>query len=275
MAINYSRVLTLIEKDWAELRKSKYVLYSLIGLPLILAILMPLSTVGAFVLIPEDEQGDSLPYINSLQPPIPMWDTLTEFQRTIVVMTYFSHIFFLIIPAMIPSVIAADSIAGEKSRKSFEAILATPLSNSEILIGKIGLPFILGVVGTLIGAIPYCIILYYLTSLATIPPLLPFNILLDINFILLVVLLTPASGLLTAVCMVFVSSRVSNTRDAQQLGAFIVLPLIIYFVAQVILIIFSTLTIIVGAVILFLIDIVLIKFSINVFSRENIMTKFT
>lgn len=270
MTINYSRVLTLIEKDWAELRKSKYVLYSLIGLPLVLAILMPLSTVAPFAYITPDQQNSALPYADSIPAPVPQWKHLDDVQRTIVLMTYFSHIFFLIIPAMIPSVIAADSIAGEKARKSFEAILATPITNTEILMGKIGLPFILGIVGTLIGAVPYCILIYYFTINA-----LGFNILLDINFILLVTLLTPTAGLLTAVCMVFVSSRVSNTRDAQQLGAFIVLPLILYFVAQVILIIFSPLTIIVGAGILLLIDVILLKFSINVFSRENIMTKFT
>ena len=75
--------------------------------------------------------------------------------------------------------------------------------------------------------------------------------------------------------MVFISSRVSNTRDAQQLGSLVVLPVLIYFMIQIILIIFSTFTIIVGAGILFLIDAILIKFSINVFSRENIMTNFS
>lgn len=270
MAINYSRVLILIEKDWAELRKSKYVLYSLVGLPLVFAILMPLSTVAPFAYIPASEQ-DSLSFVSAIpSPPIPQWTHLSEFQRTIVVMAYFSHIFFLIIPVMIPSVIGADSIAGEKARKSFEAILATPLTNTEILLGKIGLPFILGIAGTLIGAVPYCALMYYFTYDA-----LGFNILLDINFILLVTLLTPTAGLLTAVAMVFVSSRVSNTRDAQQLGAFIVMPLILFFVVQVIMIIFSTLTIIVGAAVLLVLDILLIKISIDAFSRENIMTKFT
>ena len=270
MAINYGRVLTLIEKDWAELRKSKYIIYSLVGLPLVFAILMPLSTVAPFTFITPGQQNSALPYTNSIPAPVPQWKHLDELQKTIVMMTYFSHMFFLIIPAMIPSVIAADSIAGEKARKSFEAILATPLTNSEILLGKIGLPFLLGIAGTLIGAVPYCILLYVLTI-----KVLGFNIILDLNFILLVALLTPTSGLLTAICMVFVSSHVSNTRDAQQLGAFIVLPLILYFVLQVILIIFSPFTIIIGAGILLLIDVVLFKFSINVFSRENIMTKFS
>lgn len=270
MAINYARVLTLLEKDWAELRKSKYVLYSLVGLPLLLAIIMPLSTVAPFTELPVSEQDSALPYPSSIPGPVPQWPHLTDLQKTVVLMAYFSHMFFLIIPAMIPSVIAADSIAGEKARKSFEAILATPISNTEILIGKIGLPFILGIVGTLIGAIPYCILMYFLTI-----KVLGFNIILDINFILLVTLLTPTAGLLTSIAMVFVSSRVSNTRDAQQLGAFIVVPLILYFIVQVILIIFSVVTIIIGAGILLLMDIILLKFSINVFNRENIITKFT
>lgn len=273
MAINFSRVLILIEKDWAELRKSKYVLYSLVGLPLVFGVLMPLSTVAPFAYLSSSNTGSSsevISVVGLINPPIPQWAHLNDLQKTIVVMAYFSHIFFLIIPVMVPSVIAADSIAGEKARKSFEAILATPLSNSEILIGKIGLPFLLGLAGTLIGAIPYCALMYYFT----IGPL-GFNILLDINFILLVLLLSPTAGLLTSIAMVFVSSRVSNTRDAQQLGAFIVLPLILFFVVQVIMIIFSTLTIIIGAAVLLLLDILLIKFSINVFSRENIMTNFT
>ena len=185
-------------------------------------------------------------------------------------MSYVSDLLFLIIPLMVPIVIGADSIAGEKSRKSFEALLATPLTNSEILVGKIGLPFLLGIVGTIIGAIPYLAVVYYLTS-----PYISFTYIVNLNFILLVLFLTPAAGLLSSVVMVFISSRVSNTRDAQQLGSLVVLPVLVYFMIQIILIIFSSFTIVVGAGILFLIDAILIKFSINVFSRENIMTNFS
>ena len=133
MAISYSRILILIEKDWAELRKSKYVLYSLIGLPLVFGVLMPLSTVAPFAYLPSTSTGTQDLSLGNIitNPSIPQRAHLTEFQRTVVIMAYFSHIFFLIIPVMVPSVIAADSIAGEKARKSFEAILATPLSNTE------------------------------------------------------------------------------------------------------------------------------------------------
>lgn len=271
MALRFSRITTLMEKDIIEITKSKYVLLSIIFMPLLLAILMPVSMITPFTLVPENErQTESLPGLNILPPPIPQWNNLDDFQKSIVVMVYFSHVFFLLVPAILPSVIAADSIAGEKSRKSFEAILATPLKNSEILIAKVGLPFLIGMFGTLIGLIPYSILVYYTTI-----NILGFNILLDINFLLLIFLFAPACSLFTSICMVFVSSRVSNTRDAQQLGSLIILPLIIYLIVQVILAVFSPVALVVGSLILFVIDFILIKFITDIFSRENILTKFS
>ena len=267
--IRLSNILNLVEKDWYEVSKSKYILYSLVGLPVILGILLPYSIMGSIV-----RAGSQGNLSSSLEKAFGFSASnlsgLTDFQKSIVLMSYVSDLLFLIIPLMVPIVIGADSIAGEKSRKSFEALLATPLTNSEILVGKIGLPFLLGILGTIIGAIPYLAVVYYLTS-----PYISFTYIVNINFILLVLFLTPASGLLSSVVMVFISSRVSNTRDAQQLGSLVVLPVLVYFMVQIILIIFSTFTIIVGAGILFLIDAILIKFSINVFSRENIMTNFS
>ena len=267
--IRVTNVLNLVEKDWYEVSKSKYILYSLLLLPLILGILLPYSIMAP--ILRSNSNGNLYTALkNALGLSASQWSGLTDLQKSIILMSYVSDLFFLIIPLMVPIVIAADSIAGEKSRKSFEALLATPLTNSEILLGKIGLPFLLGIVGTIIGAIPYLAILYYLTH-----TYISFTYIINLNFILLVVLLTPTVGLLSSVVMVFISSRVSNTRDAQQLGSFVVLPVLIYFFLQIVLIIFSTFTIIIGALIILIIDIVMIKFSINAFSRENIMTKFS
>ena len=40
-------------------------------------------------------------------------------------------------PIFTASVIAADSLVGEKERKTSEALLALPISNGELLLGKI------------------------------------------------------------------------------------------------------------------------------------------
>src|SRR5439155_19042330 len=43
---------------------------------------------------------------------------------------------FLILPLVIPSVIAAHSIVGEKSGHTLEPLLATPITVGELLLGK-------------------------------------------------------------------------------------------------------------------------------------------
>jgi ABC-2 type transport system permease protein len=44
---------------------------------------------------------------------------------------------FLIIPLMVSSVIAADSFAGEKERKTMEALLYTPTTDRELFVAKL------------------------------------------------------------------------------------------------------------------------------------------
>ena len=44
--------------------------------------------------------------------------------------------YFLLIPAMVPMAIATQSVIGEKTARSLEPQLATPLEVSELLIGK-------------------------------------------------------------------------------------------------------------------------------------------
>ncbi|MFX1512894.1 MAG: ABC transporter permease subunit [Promethearchaeota archaeon] len=271
MFINFGRIIILMEKDWSDIKKSKYVIMTIFGIPFLMAILMPLSIVAPYTFMSKEEaEEESLPYLDKLPAPIPNWNELSDQQQSIVAMVYFSHLFFLIIPCVLPSVIAADSIAGEKERKSFEAILATPLTDTEILLGKIGTPFLLGMLGTYLGAIPYVI----LTNLLTYSKL-DFFVVPDLNFLLLLVFLSPLAGLLTAISMVFVSSRVSSTRDAQQLGGLIVLPLLLLLFGQIVLAFFSPLTIVLGACIFGLIDFFLFRMALKIFSREAIITKYT
>lgn len=275
--IRIGNIENLIEKDWYEILKSRYILISLIILPLALGILLPFSilrqAIGSFNLPLSHSGGAGSNLFKSLSTLFPNTNLpagLTDLQKSLILESYISDFVFLIIPLIIPIIIGADSIAGEKDRKSFEALLATPLTNGEILIGKIGLPVILGIAGTILGLIPYLVVVYYVTN-----PYISFLYIFNLNFVLMILVLTPTAGLLSSIVMVFISSRTTSTREAQQLGTFIVLPVIIFFFFQIILLLYSPLTIIIGAGLLILIDVILLKFSINTFSRENIMTKYT
>ena len=54
----------------------------------------------------------------------------------VLILVYFFAPFYLILPLMVASVIAADSFAGEKERKTLEALLYTPTTDGELFLAK-------------------------------------------------------------------------------------------------------------------------------------------
>jgi ABC-type Na+ efflux pump permease subunit len=72
---------------------------------------------------------------------------------------YFFAPFFLIIPIMASSVMGSDSFAGEKERKTIEALLATPLTDGELLMGKILVSLIPALAVTFVSFAIYAVII--------------------------------------------------------------------------------------------------------------------
>src|SRR5690606_5257597 len=50
---------------------------------------------------------------------------------------YYFAPMYLLLPIMVASVVAADSLAGEKERKTMEALLYTPTSDRDLLAAKL------------------------------------------------------------------------------------------------------------------------------------------
>jgi ABC-type Na+ efflux pump permease subunit len=64
---------------------------------------------------------------------------------------------FLIIPLMVSSVIAADSFAGEKERKTMEALLYTPTTDRELFVAKLLSGWLAALAVALVGFVLYVI----------------------------------------------------------------------------------------------------------------------
>jgi ABC-2 type transport system permease protein len=64
---------------------------------------------------------------------------------------------FLIIPLMVASVVAADSFAGEKERKTLEALIYTPTTDLELFVGKVLSAMIPAMLVTLVGFMLYAL----------------------------------------------------------------------------------------------------------------------
>jgi ABC-2 type transport system permease protein len=134
--------------------------------------------------------------------------------------------YFLLIPAMVPMAIATQSVIGEKLGRSLEPQLAAPLGVPELLAGK-----------TLAAALPavtatwFVFVAYGLVNSAIAAPALRIFVFTP-EWIVAMLTLVPLICIFSVLLGIVVSSRVSDPRTAQQIGGFVVIPIIAIAVAQ-------------------------------------------
>ncbi len=267
------KAMLVFKKDFIEISRNKEVLLPMLILPVIFAFLLP----ALSVISPENINtgGDTELFLQTIFQNLPestqtMLLRLTPAQQAIYIMlVFFFAPFFLIIPVMGSSVIAADSFAGEKERNTLEALLATPLTDSELLLGKILVSFIPGMGVTILGFLLYTATTDYLTfeSFGTyIMPTMP--------WLVMIFVLAPMISLLGVGVSVIVSSKVKGFREAQQLSALLVIPVMALLFGQATgyLVLGSTVMIIL-AVIVGVIDIIVFSIGLRLFQRENILAQ--
>ncbi len=241
-----SKAWIIARKDLAILRKNKQVLYSILALPIMVGVILPL--IYTFSL----SAGSSAISISSALEIVNL-----------------SVMFLLIIPVALPSVIGSYSIVGEKVEKSLEPLLATPTTDGELLLGKTLASLVPGLIITYIAAASLTVILdvWSITKIGIF-------ILPSLNWVLILFLLSPLACLLSVEANVIISSRVSDVRAAQQLGSFILLPIILIAIFGGLFAGGTLLIPIVIAAVIGIIDVALFYVSKATFQREEILTKW-
>lgn len=118
-------------------------------------------------------------------------------------------------PISISLVIALETFVGEKERRSLEPLLSTPLTNTELYIGKTLSAMIPPLISSYGGMTVYLATLLF-SDLAWRPqPML----------VVQIVLLTTVQALVMVTGAVVVSSQTTSTRAANLLASFIIIPM--------------------------------------------------
>ena len=134
---------------------------------------------------------------------------------------------FLVLPIFLPILIAAQSIGGERERRTLEPLLATPISTLEIILGKSLAAVVPSLLITWIAAALLCGGLDWL-ALGRVTPLpMP-----DAGWLFGCLVLCPLLALFGNAMAVVVSSRVLDPRAAQNVAAMTVMPLLGLVVVQ-------------------------------------------
>lgn len=249
--MRFGKAWIVTAKDLSVFRNNKYILYSLIAMPLLMGLLIPV------VLI----------YTLQAQAALLTQAQLIESATSLVNM--FSS-FFVISVVGLPTLIASYSFIGEKLEKSLEPLLATPTTDSELLFGKSLGAFIPCIGATYIGELIFVIVIdgWSIINLGTL--LLP-----TVYWALVTGIVIPLACVLSVEANIIISSRINDIRAAQQIGAIIILPIIFLMALPSVIQIFPMVTlalILSGG--LAVADVGLFYLSKAIFQREEILTKW-
>jgi ABC-type Na+ efflux pump permease subunit len=135
---------------------------------------------------------------------------------------------FLILPLMYSTTIAAESFAGERERKTMEALLYTPATDAELFLGKVMAAAVPSIGITWIGFVVYTLILN----------LVPYSIFQHFWFPLptwwpLIFWITPALVVLGISLTVLISAKVQSFLGAYQTSASVIILVVVLFIGQI------------------------------------------
>ncbi|MGB8891051.1 MAG: ABC transporter permease subunit [Methanoregula sp.] len=247
--MRFSKAWIIASKDIDIFRKKKSIFYSVILLPLFVSVGLPL-----MIFFLSAGSGSSISDVQSGLPPV---------------INAFSFV-FLIGAASLPTVIASYSIVGEKQDQSLEPLLATPTTDSEILLGKSIGALLPPLVAIWIGGVIFMCMIDAVTS-----GLLGYVYYPNGMIAVIMLLLVPLAAITAVEVSVIFSARINDVRTAQQLGSLIVIPFaVIYLLGEINVYPLTIPYLLIISVIILVADVGLFSLAVSTFRRDEILTKW-
>lgn len=270
--LNIRNIKIIVWKDLLEVRQNKSVIVSLAMVPLIIMVVMPL----VFLILanqPATAQSLNDPDLATFFSNLPASMTasmegMNEIQLSMALMLgYLFAPMFLILPIMTSASIASESFAGERERKTLEALLYTPASDAELFIGKALAAFIPSVLVSLLSFVLYTIVL----NAGGFPLFgrlwFPFS-----PWYTLVFWISPGLAAFAVGLTVLISTRVQTFMGAYQTSSVMVVLVLGLVAGQAagVLYLSNTISLILGFII-WLAAAILIFFAIQQFNRKSLL----
>jgi ABC-2 type transport system permease protein len=206
------KVVLILRKEFLDMLQQRTLLFTIL-LPPLLFVVLPL-----FYL----QLGGKGSRVSALRVPSLQGLTVHEYAQALIGTT-FSNIYILL-AMIVPSTIAAYSIIGEKNGHTLEPLLATPVQRWQLLAGKM--------LAALLPAVLPAVLLTWVSGGLFIAELAIFTdaqVVAHVvtgGWLILFIAGAPLLGLIAISVMTAISSRVNDTRTAQQLSIWAVVPII-------------------------------------------------
>jgi len=272
--VNWKAVFTIAKKDIKEASQNKSVWMPVLIVPLIFVVLMPVGMIIGFSSAmgaaenPMNDPDFALFLQNMPDSMSQLISGMDMVQSSIVlILGYLFAPFFLILPLMFSTVIASESFAGERERKTIEALLYTPATDTELLLGKVMAGFIPAVLITLGSFVAYILVVngaaYPVMGRIWFP--LP-------SWYALILWVSPAISLLGIAATVLISAKVQTFMGAYQSSASLVVLVLALLAGQATGVVYLSVgvSLLIGAGI-FAVDAVLMYYAIRTFNRDKLL----
>jgi uncharacterized membrane protein SpoIIM required for sporulation/ABC-type transport system involved in multi-copper enzyme maturation permease subunit len=166
-------------------------------------------------------------------------------------------------PITFSLIIALETFVGEKERNSLEPLLATPISDAALYLGKLLAAMLPPLIASYLGVATYLGALYF--SIQYVP---------EAIVLVQLILLTTMEALVMVAAAVVVSSHTTSVRAANLLASFIIVPMAFLLQGESILLFwgqYDALWSIIAALVVA--DVILIRTGIRTFNREEILAR--
>jgi len=267
--MSVEQIKAIIGKEFDEIMKNKMVLSTILLMPLLFAIVIPVAFFGSIFFAGDEglTQNETAMYIGML----PGGGTGDPKESLVLFFATALLPFFMLLPAFLPAIISSYSIIGEKKNRTLEPLLAAPVSVYDIMIGKALAALIPSLLATWASTVIYFAITAAITVSAlgklVLPDLVP--------WVVGMLAFAPLVAFMGIMTTIIISSKVNDPRAAQQVSAVFIIPIMGIFLMQMMglaLIDLKIMLVMVAAV--FVVDLITLRLGKFIFDREEILTRW-
>jgi len=223
---DWAAMRAVVAKDFRAIRGAKAVVLPMLIVPFLLLVVLPF----AIGLAARGAHSTDLHHVLDKLPgglAKPILRQPPREQLVILVDGYLLAPLFLIVPLMVASVLAADAFAGEKERRTLEALLHLPIGERDLFYAKVVGAWLPAVAISWVGFVVFAVVANWVAWPVVHHVFVPTTL-----WLIMIVWLAPGVAALGMGIMVRVSARARTAQEANQLGGAVVLPLIFATVAQ-------------------------------------------
>lgn len=268
--MNLQRVWTVARKDLLEVLRSKQALFPIIVVPLGLAVAIPASILHGLTGPNSAAPAGALSSFISGFPVSLAPAGLDDTQMLIYAFAvFFMAPLFLLIPSISATVIGSSSFVGEKERRTIEGLLYTPITNRELVLGKILASLIPSIVISWSSFACYALIVNYYAN-----PVIGQSFFPTTSWVVLMLVMVPLIAFLTVALIVAVSGRSTSSQSAQGTSFLVVMPVILLTIGQSAgLLLFDVSVMWAVSGVLLIVNVVVFLAVARIFNRERILTR--